>query len=1461
VNIIAIIYNFVPPPSRAPGFPWILVALTVIDLCVLAIILKSARSFRRYAKLPSWVATFLVFYVETLGRLFAPLWIELNFWGIAMLIWSPDGLDSSLSIALIVVSSTLFGVYIWLVIAVGGSGLSWRPESLQTICPMPHRIISLTCLLEPAVLGFAAPCPYLGVQIACLVIAIGGYVLTIVACFTSGGFVRRYITNAVLATSVLGIVSCIVVMTCRIFGEAGGLYHIFGLFFLFFIALVGAEQITRKRFVRSIEFLQAVANDPDLWQNMDRPGHLAVLAVHGFQSAEEVAINGTLFQRAQELWPDDIVVAFVSAKFLAVYPENIQPLEALIRRIERHRLSGGLIRTIERESMVVIRQRTGTLTCEIRQRLRAIERQMIPLRHKLRHVWDSAIQGNVGEIERSVRRAIKCCQAQDAEFQHIVQQYPNNTHITARYSRFLNDVLTEYEQAREMHERTATLLRSVIIHSDQARDYALEVFPNLPKHLARMNPRRGGHMESQMDVDPPEDTAIDLESVATLRERIHNLQVPSIVALRIFSIIYFLVFGFGVPLGIIMYARVFRDDLGSDLTVIHDVANLRVVAIQVPAWALRYLGERLDVFETSDSPREPPVTLGNSWDTGLQLKAVVEATTAAVQQASSLRTFGTSSARVRAAQDYLFGRNVPYKDYVSKNSYESKVVSIQGALMEFVIQINELFVRSNVTVDVMSSSVLLNPLANFQVLVDRIDLATGLTVEGLIEKTKDMRSVAQILYSTLIGFGCVILVTAIVFESFWIKRSKQEVYRCLLVVPKTILSQFSNDFRVAGRKDIRDQLDEPLEGDMNKQEETILNILHNRTSRTSDLKDISLCIAGSLGIALLELVGVACAVWFASSATDAIRLFTPYLQYLMAAYGHGLSAIIGFHLLSLAGTPYQVPTRSYDKLVNLTVRHLQNATQLYLGAKFGDSEAGITPMDFMDKSYAIVQSGQHCYEDVSPFANHSHRFSQATYCYRADMQYVLIEPLLMEQIVTTELSGTDAYRWRDWIWSLWADPIYHPYFVSVFTGLIPTIWAELDSYWTIFFAPMICVMLLSALLELKVLFQSRAPSAHVRAVLKLMLRVPTADLMQVPKFMKVLGGDFSVQVSDAAAHSPKFYQTIFDRFPGIALWADSYWKIEAMSETCRRTFGSSILGTDIRTFFESPAFDVRPDHLWDQDGPQTQLLRYSLDTGGHLCLQTSVRFVMGKVIVICQDITPVVQSEEAIRIERKRIHDLLSELLPPLLVSRVHQCEETLVIQQHAASVIFLNIVGFSVWCRGQPAARVQVVLNRIFGRFEGLLQHRPTLTKIKTISDCFIVAGGLFPKDDQTLPQPSEHAKELVSFGLDSIRALQDTNVELNERFDIRVGAAIGPVVAGVVGSPKSERELGRSRPTFEIIGTAIREATQMERMGTPMIIHITRRVYEVIYGDCFQLRPNPQRFGPSESYIVTGRMGRGAA
>jgi class 3 adenylate cyclase len=179
---------------------------------------------------------------------------------------------------------------------------------------------------------------------------------------------------------------------------------------------------------------------------------------------------------------------------------------------------------------------------------------------------------------------------------------------------------------------------------------------------------------------------------------------------------------------------------------------------------------------------------------------------------------------------------------------------------------------------------------------------------------------------------------------------------------------------------------------------------------------------------------------------------------------------------------------------------------------------------------------------------------------------------------------------------------------------------------------------------------------------------------------------------------------------------------------------------------------------------------------------------------------------------------------------------------------VFIDIVSFTPWCGSSQADKVMTTLNNMFKRFDTNCNTYATMTRIKCIGDCYMAAGGVFDE----VNQPAEHAKQVVSFGLDCLTSIRDMNAELGERLEIRVGVNTGgPIVAGVLGG-------GAGKPTFEILGPAINMAQQMEHHGVPMAVHISRAVYELIYGDTFIVKERGTlevKGQPVVTYLVSGK------
>lgn len=82
----------------------------------------------------------------------------------------------------------------------------------------------------------------------------------------------------------------------------------------------------------------------------------------------------------------------------------------------------------------------------------------------------------------------------------------------------------------------------------------------------------------------------------------------------------------------------------------------------------------------------------------------------------------------------------------------------------------------------------------------------------------------------------------------------------------------------------------------------------------------------------------------------------------------------------------------------------------------------------------------------------------------------------------------------------------------------------------------------------------------------------------------------------------------------------------------------------------------------------------------------------------------------------------------------------------------------------------------------------------------------------------------------------------------ELRVGVALGPVVAGVIGEV---------RPAFGLWGDAVNTASRMESTGVPGRVQITQPIWERVAGEYeAELRGtvDVKGKGPMQTYLLVG-------
>jgi guanylate cyclase len=193
----------------------------------------------------------------------------------------------------------------------------------------------------------------------------------------------------------------------------------------------------------------------------------------------------------------------------------------------------------------------------------------------------------------------------------------------------------------------------------------------------------------------------------------------------------------------------------------------------------------------------------------------------------------------------------------------------------------------------------------------------------------------------------------------------------------------------------------------------------------------------------------------------------------------------------------------------------------------------------------------------------------------------------------------------------------------------------------------------------------------------------------------------------------------------------------------------------------------------------------------------------------------------ALRVEQARAEGLLLNILPSSIADRLKVDTQTIADQFSSASILFADVVDFTPRSELLEPAEVVRLLDHLFSHFDTLAE-RYGVEKIKTIGDAYMVAAGV-PR-----PRP-DHARALVSMGIDMVEAVHSSDEVGHLGLELRVGINSGPVVAGVIG---------RKRFLYDLWGDAVNTASRMESHGTPGRVQITRATYELVADD-FECEP----------------------
>lgn len=182
-----------------------------------------------------------------------------------------------------------------------------------------------------------------------------------------------------------------------------------------------------------------------------------------------------------------------------------------------------------------------------------------------------------------------------------------------------------------------------------------------------------------------------------------------------------------------------------------------------------------------------------------------------------------------------------------------------------------------------------------------------------------------------------------------------------------------------------------------------------------------------------------------------------------------------------------------------------------------------------------------------------------------------------------------------------------------------------------------------------------------------------------------------------------------------------------------------------------------------------------------------------------------------IEITQRLSQRLLNNILPPVIVERLKNGEETIAELFPEVTILFADIVNFTRLCAGKHPTELVDLLNSIFSNFDRLAEQYG-LEKIKTLGDAYMAVGGLLKSSTNSAEAVAEMAFQIQK----EISKFEDSQ---GKPLKMRVGIDTGPVIAGIIGIKKF---------SYDLWGDTVNIASRMESEGIPGQIQVTAATYE---------------------------------
>lgn len=213
-------------------------------------------------------------------------------------------------------------------------------------------------------------------------------------------------------------------------------------------------------------------------------------------------------------------------------------------------------------------------------------------------------------------------------------------------------------------------------------------------------------------------------------------------------------------------------------------------------------------------------------------------------------------------------------------------------------------------------------------------------------------------------------------------------------------------------------------------------------------------------------------------------------------------------------------------------------------------------------------------------------------------------------------------------------------------------------------------------------------------------------------------------------------------------------------------------------------------------------------------LPVKSRDEFGDLTVAFNDMSRNLAIKDELLTEQRSENDrLLLSLMPEPVVQRYREGEETIVQDHQNVTVIFADIVGLDELSDEIRSDELLAIVNKLTRQFDAAAENLG-VEQVRTLHNGYLASCGL------SVPR-LDNVRRTVDFAIEMQRIVDRFNGETGHDLKLRAGIDTGTVSSGLVG---------RSTLAYDMWGSAVNLAYQVQSGSPQPGIYVTSRVYDAM-------------------------------